>query len=64
MKEYKGYTIERITRCDWMITDQNGELVRTLEDRPTTKTLREAKELIDIAEREDRNKEAARCTKQ
>ena len=54
MKEYKGYTIERITRCDWMITDQNGELVRTPEDRPTTKTLREAKELIDIVEREAR----------
>lgn len=48
MKEYKGYTIEKITRNDWMIKDQNGDLVRTSDDRPTTRTLKEAKALIDI----------------
>lgn len=48
MKEYKGYMIEKITRNDWMIKDQNGDLVRTPDDRPTTRTLREAKALIDI----------------
>lgn len=48
MKEYKGYTIEKITRNDWMIKDQNGNLVRTPDDRPTMRTLKEAKALIDI----------------
>lgn len=47
MKEYKGYTIERITRKDWMIKDQNGEIIRTWNDRITTKTLKEAKDYID-----------------
>lgn len=47
MKEYKGYTIEKITRNDWMIKDSEGEHVRTKEDRATTRTLREAKDLID-----------------
>lgn len=47
MTIYKGYEIKKITRKDWMITDCNGELVRTEDDRPTTRTLREAKELID-----------------
>ena len=39
--KYKGYTIEKITRLDWMIKDANGELVRTKDDRPTTRTLKE-----------------------
>ena len=47
MKEYKGYTIEQITRRDWMVKDGNGETVRTEDDRPTTRTLKEAKEMID-----------------
>ena len=47
MREYKGYTIEQITRLDWMVKDSNGEVVRTEDDRPTTRTLREAKALVD-----------------
>lgn len=47
MREYKGCTIEQITKKDWMVKDSNGELVRTEEGRPTTKTLREAKALVD-----------------
>lgn len=47
MREYKGFTIEKITRVDWMVKDSSGELVRTEEGRPTTRTLREAKAMID-----------------
>lgn len=50
MKEYKGYTIERITRKDWMVKDAAGEILRTEDDRPTTLTLKAAKELIDRKE--------------
>ena len=47
MKEYKGYTIERITRLDWMVRNNNGEVIMTEEGRATTRTLREAKALVD-----------------
>ena len=47
MKEYKGYKIERITRLDWIIRDSDGETIYTEEGRPSTRTLKEAKELID-----------------
>ena len=50
MTKYKGYTIEKITRKDWMIKNGNGETIWTEDDRPTTRTLKGAKELIDRKE--------------
>ena len=47
MTSYKGYTIEKITRNDWMTRNSKGELVFTENGRPTTKTLKEAKAMID-----------------
>lgn len=47
MKEYKGFKIERITKLDWIIKDSKNETVFTEEGRPTTRTLKEAKDLID-----------------
>lgn len=45
--EYKGYTIEKLTKVDWIVKDSNGEWVMTEEGRPSTRTLKEAKALID-----------------
>lgn len=50
MREYKGYTIERITRKDWIIRDQTGEMIGTWDDKPSTPTLKAAKEFIDYKE--------------
>ena len=50
MREYKGYTIEKITNRDWMVKDAAGEILRTEDDRPTTLTLKAAKDLIDRTE--------------
>ena len=50
MKEYKGYTIEKITRKDWMVKDASGEIIKTWDDRATFLTLKGAKEMIDWKE--------------
>lgn len=49
-REYKGYTIERLTKLDWIIKDNNGEWVMTDDGRPSTRTLKDAKKLIDRRE--------------
>lgn len=46
-REYKGYTIEQITRLDWTVRDKNNKLIKTAEGR-IPRTLKEAKALIDI----------------
>lgn len=53
MKEYKGYTIERITRRDWIIRDHTGEMIGAWDDRPSTETLKSAKEFIDYLEKKE-----------
>ena len=49
MREYKGYTIEKITARDWMVKDADGKVIYTTEDR-IPRTLKEAKAAIDAHE--------------
>lgn len=60
MATYKGYTIERITRRDWIIRDETGEMIGTWDDRPSTATLKAAKEFIDYKEKMEASRKAAR----
>lgn len=46
MREYKGYTIEKVTRLDWVVRDSEGNMKCTEENR-VPRTLKEAKNLID-----------------
>lgn len=46
MREYKGYTIEKITRLDWVVKDNEGKM-KTTEEGRVPRTLKEAKALID-----------------
>lgn len=43
--EYKGFTIERVTRNDYLVTKE-GSIYKTKENR-IPRTLTEAKALID-----------------
>ena len=45
-REYKGYTIEQVTRLDWVVRDSEGKMQKTEEGR-IPRTLKEAKALID-----------------
>lgn len=56
MKDYKGYTIQKITKKDWMVKDASGEILRTYDDRPTFRTLKGAKERINRIELEEQNR--------
>lgn len=47
MKNYRGYTIKRITRLDWIIKDANNQTVPAADGRPSCKTLKEAKATVD-----------------
>ena len=45
MREYKGFTITRVTKNDWVVR-KDGRICLTPEGR-IPRTLKEAKELID-----------------
>ena len=45
-RQYRGYTIEKVTARDWCVTDKNGRNVYTKENRIPL-TLKEAKATVD-----------------
>ena len=49
MKKYKGYTIEKITRKDWIIK-KNGNWDAELNGEKISASLKEAKTRIDSKE--------------
>lgn len=46
IREYRGYTIEKITAKDWGVKDRTGRFVYTSENR-IPRTLKEAKATVD-----------------
>lgn len=58
-KEYKGYTIGKLTKNDYIVYDKAGEWLTLPEDKVSFRLQKEAKEFIDsLVDYEDEIKEA------
>lgn len=53
ISEYKGYSIEQVTRRDWIVRDKDGKMVCNNKFPYYARTKKEAKEMVD--------KDIARC---
>ena len=62
MREYKNYTIEKLTKSNWIVKDHAGRMILAANGRPP-KTLKDAKAIIDYRQeiRQQRAEEMAQA---